>query len=276
MNVKSPDDLSDLEKLALIKLSYSRLNTYDMCEAMYFYSYIQKEPQVFGPAATLGNVIHAVLEDTVGEPLVYSELKERYEYHLLQYDPDNLIEDKLREAGDIMIGEFVDRHEDEVFNVISKEHYFEMVIGSALIRGYIDLVMRNPNGDMVIIDYKSGSWEVSQKDVSDNLQLGIYALAMFIQNPHLEEFYAELYYLRSGRRKGHTFTREDLESVYQRILDKTNEIINKNNFHPLGAKKPGYPPCNFCDFATPELCKIGSITKEKMAQRRAMKKRARG
>lgn len=63
MSVKLIEELNDFEKLSLIPISYSRLNTLDMCEAKYFFSYILKEPQTFGAAATLGNILHKVLEE---------------------------------------------------------------------------------------------------------------------------------------------------------------------------------------------------------------------
>lgn len=57
------DELSEIEKLSLIPMSYSRISTYDMCNAKYYFSYILKEPPLYGEAALLGNIVHAVLEE---------------------------------------------------------------------------------------------------------------------------------------------------------------------------------------------------------------------
>lgn len=65
INIKSVADLSDLERMSLMDLSYSRIDTYKMCPAKYFYGYIQKEPRLFGEAAVLGNIVHSVLEDNL-------------------------------------------------------------------------------------------------------------------------------------------------------------------------------------------------------------------
>jgi len=51
--VKRTDQLSDLEKMSLIDLSYSRMDSYLSCAAKYFFSYIKKEPRMFGQAAAL-------------------------------------------------------------------------------------------------------------------------------------------------------------------------------------------------------------------------------
>jgi len=51
--IKKIEDLDPLQKLSLLDFSYSRLDTYTQCPSKYFYSYIQKEPRLFGEAATL-------------------------------------------------------------------------------------------------------------------------------------------------------------------------------------------------------------------------------
>ncbi len=51
--IKTINDLDPLERLALVEFSYSRIDTYTQCPSKYFYSYIQKEPRLFGEAATL-------------------------------------------------------------------------------------------------------------------------------------------------------------------------------------------------------------------------------
>lgn len=253
MKIRQMEDLSDLERMTLIDMSYSRLDTYEMCPSKYFYTYIQKEDRVFGAAASMGNVLHEVLEDTVGDTLNYDHMIDLMHKHRDKYDPDHLIDNKLMNAGREMIGEFVDKHRDEHFDVIGKEKEFEVIIGSARIRGYIDLIVRDPD-KIHVVDYKSGRWEVSAKDTPKNLQVGIYALATSLMFPD-DPIYAELYYLRSGRRKGHLFTPDDMEEVYEVVLDKVNKIIDDRNFTATNERRP----CTFCDFAKPEnpICKTG-------------------
>lgn len=53
LQIKKIDDLDPLQKLALIDFSYSRIDTYQQCPSKYFYSYIKKEPRIFGEAAVL-------------------------------------------------------------------------------------------------------------------------------------------------------------------------------------------------------------------------------
>jgi hypothetical protein len=53
IQIKSFDSIDDLERLAIVDFSYSRLDTYQQCPSRYFYTYIQKEPRHFAEAAVL-------------------------------------------------------------------------------------------------------------------------------------------------------------------------------------------------------------------------------
>lgn len=255
MLVRKYEELSDLEKLSLINISYSRLNTYSMCPSMYYYSYIQKEERTFGPPAVMGNVIHSVLEDHVGHPLDYRQMIKSMDSYTKEYDPDSLIPADLLAKGRESVGEFYDRHKDETFDVIAKEKEIKIVIGSANIVGYIDLLLKGPNDSIMIVDYKAGAREVPKKGIPQDLQLGLYALAMAHEYPDAS-IYAELYYLRSGRRKGHWFKTPEYDQtpeVYERIVEAVNQIINDRNFVPTDNSRI----CSFCDFSANGVCKVG-------------------
>lgn len=253
IKLRQEEDLHPLEQLSLVDMSYSRLNNYALCPQKYFHTYIEKQERMFGAAATLGNILHSVLEDHVGEPLVFDDMLDSMHDHREDYDPDREIPDDLMDAGSTMLAEFVDRHKGEKFDVVGKEVPFSIVVGTARIRGFIDLVVKGPNNLITVVDYKSGKHEVAQKNVHGDLQLGIYALAMAQLYPD-EDIYAELYYLRSMRRKGHTFSPIDLDWVYDQVLQKVNEIINDTHFHPTQTNAWA---CSFCDFRKNGSCKTG-------------------
>lgn len=252
MTVRLLSDLTELERLSLIDISYSRLSTYEMCNAKYFYSYIQREDRVFGPAAALGNVVHGVLEEVDwAEPLDGFSMHKEFELQRQHYDPDLEIPDDLIDVGHELINEFIDRHEDDKFNVVGVEVPFAIVVGSALVCGYIDRV--DDEGEFLrITDYKTGKYEETYKSMPENLQLGIYALAIAKQNPG-RQIKGELYYLRSGKHKGHVFTEEDLASAEQRLIDKVNHLMEDRTY----AYTPNTRVCSFCDFRKSGVCPAG-------------------
>lgn len=53
ISIKKIEDLEPIQRLALVDFSYSRIDTYQQCPSKYFYTYIKKEPKVFGEAAVL-------------------------------------------------------------------------------------------------------------------------------------------------------------------------------------------------------------------------------
>lgn len=255
------DELTELEKLALVSVSYSRLDTYFNasfgCAAKYFYQYIAKEPRSFGSAALLGNVVHETLENSLESGMVITDdlldkFEEEFNKSLETLDTDLIITEAQVEMGIQMLQEFVDRHVDEKLPEIHKELPFEIVIGSALIRGFIDRV--DIDGDKISIrDYKSGSYEVAAKNVSTNLQLGLYAAAANKLFPG-KEIYAELYYLKSGRQKGHHFSSSDLEVIESDLTTMVNELMVRQNFPPT----PNARACYMCDYAKSGTCPIGT------------------
>lgn len=86
----------------------------------------------------------------------------------------------------------------------------------------------------------------------NNLQLGIYALAVSTAFPG-KTIRAELYYLRSGRRKSHTYSAEDLEQVKVNLLNSINKIVDDNSFTPTSNERN----CTFCDHAKSGACPTG-------------------
>lgn len=182
---------------------------------------------------------------------------EDYEVKRSSYDPNSIIDDGLIDVGKNILLEFYDRHSEETFNVKDKEMQFSFVIGSFYVNGFIDRVDEYENR-VEIIDYKTGKWEVAQNAIRNNLQLGIYALAARNEFPD-KEIYAELYYLRSGKRKGHVFTDEDLENAKIQIIEYGNKMINDNNFSPTRNERV----CSFCDHAKSGACAVGVMRNKK-------------
>lgn len=257
--IKRYEDLNELQKLGLVDFSYSRIDTYNQCPSKYFYSYILKEPRQFNAPAALGNIVHSVLENILDNEKVLdlNELKNEYEDNVKIWDPQNLISEDLISVGSTIIEEFYDQNIDKSFNIYEKEMSFDFILGIYRIIGFIDRV--DVSGDRVhITDYKTGKWEVALKDVPKNLQLGIYALALHNIFPE-KQIYAELYYLRSGKRKGHLFTYEDIEDVKVRILDSINKIIEDKNFVPTSNVRA----CSYCDHAKSGVCGTGVFRNNK-------------
>lgn len=207
--------------------------------------------------------MHSVLEDCIkpDEKLDFEEIKILYNENKKSYDPSGLISSELISAGEQILEEFYDEYQDTIFDVYDKEYGFAIVLGSYLIVGYIDRLDLIGDDLVKIIDYKTGKWEVALKDVPTNLQLGIYALAASKAFPG-KRIIAELHYLRSGRKKGHEYSEEDLEEVKSLIIESINNIIEDKSFHPTKNERA----CTYCDFAQNGVCSTGVFRMKKKAK----------
>jgi RecB family exonuclease len=252
--IKNENEIDPLHKLALQDFSYTRLNTFEECQARYFYSYVLKEPQDFGAPALMGNVIHKALEVTLedGQKINLRELLDNYKAALEDHDPDGYMPEQLIVDGEEMLRQFVDNFSEEI-EIYAKELPFSFILGPARFNGFIDVVSVYPSR-VVIRDYKSGKQEVAYKNIQSNLQVGIYSLYAKKLFPD-KEIYAELYYLRTGKAKGHLFTDDDLLQVESILLDKVNSIIATENFTTTSNERA----CRWCSYGKNGVCPTGQL-----------------
>lgn len=260
-------EVDPLKRLSLQDFSYSRLSCFNDCQLKYFYSYIIRVPQDFGFPALLGNIIHEALELTLENETNINAFELINEYHAarLRYDPNEDIPDEMIIEGERMLIEFAKLINNKPVKVdatqsdylFEKEKPFSFVLGRARINGFIDYV--SVREDKVFIrDYKSGKREVAGKDVSTNPQLGIYSLFLKYLYPD-KPVHAELYYLKSEKAKGHTFSDEELEAIKLKLAESVEEVLNTEDFKPT----PAEWKCNWCSYAKDGTCSVGQFRLQK-------------
>ena len=174
-------------------ISYSELKTWAECPFKHKLTYIDKIRRFIGNEYTaFGRTVHALCENAVQGTLDERDYDDFFDEYF-DRELDSLGEEhnrreqlitEMREQAKIispLILPKLDEHfgEYEVFSV--EEKLFEKINDFSLdnlsFKGYIDLVVKTPDGKYHIIDWKSCSWGWDAKKRSDKMityQLTLY------------------------------------------------------------------------------------------------------
>jgi len=219
-----------------IDLSYTRLRTFMECRRKYKLLYVEKIETEKTPALVLGGAAHHALEQYAKEGSTSPEelvgfFIERVEREI------PLLDEEAIANGVVMLNDWWnDQQEVTPARLYDVEVYFEIPMGCARMRGYIDRLEVEPGEGKTIvkvIDYKSGKSQLSEKGMKKDLQLPIYALAARHMYPGPEyEIQCGMYYLRTGLLRMVTFTDKELARYRKRVEDWANKIVNEEDFKP--------------------------------------------
>ncbi len=240
--------------------SYSSLSRYEGCPLAYALAYVYRIPEPARPvgAFTFGSTAHAAFEAFTRERRERAARGDpaptRADLGTLfarEWKPegfaDATAEAAYRRRIDTMLDSFYAGELATVGEAIREESPFELVLvpgdGSAPVRinGSIDRVDRLEGGGVEVVDYKTGKVS-SQKDVAENLQLTIYALAcrdaLGLGTPER----VTLYFTESAQRMSTVRDDEQLDAARTLILERVSRI-RAGDF----AATPG-KACRWCDY----------------------------
>lgn len=241
IDISKQDEAIDmsLTRPRITYLSYSQIQTFDMCPLHYKLRYLLKVPSETTSSLTFGTSVHGAL-------------KTFYERHIFK-DPIAIDAiDQVLRANWINEGYTSKAHEQEAFAqaVIVLKNYlhkhfnpdnlpiavetpFIFPIKGLKAGGRIDRVDRLPDGRIEIIDYKTGSNVPKEKDLLTNFQLTLYALAanqvhdpLWHKNP--EDVVLSLHYVEPDIILSTTRTQQQLEEAKETLLQKAEEIANSD------------------------------------------------
>ena len=222
-----------------LELSYSSLNEYCECPFKYYIDYVLKlriNEENF--AASLGDVIHKILEDAFDKN--DQQIKEKYrEYvnnkELFNYTNDErtqmfieAVEENL--MADPSIISFIREQERENFkenglkHLTEKEIVIDEIVPNMTFKGKIDKIMYDENGGHVrafIVDYKTGSNVVTKLNeieygLSMQLPIYMYLVNKAVEKGEIDEFKDKNvkvygFYIQSVLNKKPTFNEDTLK-----------------------------------------------------------------
>ncbi|HZQ29894.1 MAG TPA: ATP-dependent DNA helicase [Patescibacteria group bacterium] len=221
-------------------LSYSQIQTFEICPLHYKLRYILKIPTPQTSAQSFGTSIHSTLRDFYMEHLKGQKLKPQDALAMLErnwinegYDNKH-DETKSYERGKKLISSYIERNFDEKKLPLALEFPFQFMLDDLKIGGRIDRIDALDNGKIEVIDYKTGRNMPDEKKLAIDQQLNVYALAATmvadkVLNKKAEDVILSLYYLELDKKISTTRTVEQLENAKKSILEK-RELISQSSF----------------------------------------------
>lgn len=210
--------------------SYSAIKMYDNCPKRYNMQRVTKEVKdIQGEASLYGERVHKQLEDRLnGTQLL---------------PPESVKYEALVEAFSTMDGELLVEQELTLNASLEPTGWWS---DDAWLRSKLDVLILNGE-DALVADWKTG------KRRPDFFQLELFALQTFKHHPQIQRVKSVFVWLKDMQMDHEVYTRDDLPSLWDKLLSKIT-LIEKSLEHNNWPAKPSglcpwCPAKNVCEFA---------------------------
>lgn len=217
----------------VVYLSYSMLQTFDICPLHYKLRYILKIPTFPSASQSFGTSIHSSLKN------IYSLMKtedvtENKALELLKKSwinegyTSSLHEKQAWEKAKKILLTHLSRI-NKTHLPIALEYPFKFRVNDITIAGRIDRIDQKGKDHIEIIDYKTGNNLPDQKQLDSNIQLTIYALAAnniqdTVFNNRNQQIDLSLLYLEHDKKFTTTRNIKQLKQAKETLIQKAKDI----------------------------------------------------
>ncbi len=257
-------------------LSPSRVSAFTTCPMQFRFSSVQKLPEPPGVATTKGTVVHRALEllfqrraaertpDALAADLerALDEFADHPDYVGLRLDDDAAA--TFRRSCDQLIARYLDMEDPAEVRPIGLELRMEAMVGSLALRGIIDRLELDGNGELVVTDYKTGrppSGNYEQKSLA-----GVHFYAFLCEQVlGKRPSRIRLMYLSTGETIETTPTAQSVRFITTRtsaVWDAVERACTSGEFRPRTSRL-----CDYCAFqqwcpafgGDPDAAAVGAV-----------------
>jgi putative RecB family exonuclease len=238
-------------------LSPSRVESFLSCPLAFRFSSIEKLPDLPSVAATRGSLVHRALEllflhpapertaaalDAAIEAAIV-EYRDEPDFTLLGLGPDDVA--KFEADSRRLASNYLEMEDPTTVNEIGLELRLEAPVGDLTLRGIIDRLELDENGELIVTDYKTGrapspNWE--RKSLSGLNFYSFLCESLFGKRPAA----IRLMYLSSKE----TITATPSEQSTKFLTTRTTAVwkavataCERDDFRPRQG-----PLCNYCSY----------------------------
>jgi superfamily I DNA/RNA helicase/RecB family exonuclease len=193
--VSTTEPLTDLGNQQL-QIRPSQLDNFLQCPLHWFIETHGGSAGSF--QASLGSLIHEVLEISDSSDLAELEKLKLSRWNSLEFEADWLEDLGKRNAARMLsnLAEYLKQFESAGGRVLAKEQNFSFELGNISVRGQVDRIEQLSDGNVVIVDLKTGKLAASAAETIANPQLALYQMAV------LEGGFKELESIDPGKLAG--------------------------------------------------------------------------
>jgi RecB family exonuclease len=228
------------------RLSYSSINTYELCPQKFKFQYEDRLPTSPSAALSFGDSLHRALHRFHDRPVpVAPSLEALLELldavWVSEGYGDASEERTYRDHAHQVLARYHRDNAEDYRIPAALEFRFTIDIEGVAVSGVIDRLDRIPGGGYEIVDYKTNRRLPPRERVERDLQLSIYALAAR-EVWGIEPERLTLYFLLPGERMSTTRSGADLDELRRRIVTIA-ERIGAERFEPREN-----PLCGWCEY----------------------------
>jgi len=235
-----------------LQFSASALKKYQDCPLQYKFSYILKIPEPPGasPAAAKGTSVHSVIEHLDPAKPAEDQIPALLDQFWTpeQFESTTQSEQDKVSAYDL-IRTYLAWQATNRNTILEAEKEFSFTLAGREMHGYIDRIEQTPRGGYEVIDFKTGSSKssgITKKNLPENIQLNLYALAIRELYGKLPEK-ATLLYLKDNN----PVVYEPTEASLRAFTESMEQMIGRILAGEFPAQ-PGYKQCEWCPYG--DLC----------------------
>lgn len=234
-----------------MKLSKSAVNSFLKCRREFKYQYIDERPQTTNEHMQLGLDVHQIAENFVKQGGIYSDdyrqtLQDLADAYNSEFDLDVHLDNLAKFFEDVF------HNDDMKYEVFCAEEY--LFDEEHNFSGLCDLVVRDENNDLVIIDYKTGRSGSIKKY---RLELTYYKMLLESKYPNVDVISAGIFFTKDGKTrfinfvetqdKGAFVTQKDYQASLD-LLDFIREEVDAGRLYPNRQYL-----CKYCSYY--DVCK---------------------